>query len=79
MSGFDTADRPTKSGVLRTPEACFANLADFPFQPHYLEVDGLRVHYLDEGPRSAAPVLLLHGEPTSEAYARCEEPAARHH
>lgn len=64
MSDFNPAARPIKPGVLRTPEACFANLADFSFQPHYLEVDGLRVHYLDEGPRSAAPILLLHGEPT---------------
>ncbi|HXX49596.1 MAG TPA: haloalkane dehalogenase [Myxococcota bacterium] len=54
---------------LRTPDARFANLAGYPFAPHYLEVpDGeggeLRVHYVDEGPRAAAPILLLHGEPT---------------
>lgn len=55
--------------VLRTPDERFADLPDFPFTPHYAEVpsgDGpdLRVHYLDEGPADAAPVLLLHGEPT---------------
>jgi len=55
--------------VLRTPDERFAALADFPFAPHYATVradDGtaLRVHYLDEGPREAAPVLLLHGEPS---------------
>ena len=55
--------------VLRTPEDRFANLPDFPFAPHYRTVtdaDGteLRIHYLDEGPREAAPVLLLHGEPS---------------
>ena len=53
-----------KPGVLRTPDACFDGLADFPFPPHYVEVDGYRVHYLDEGPRDAAPILLLHGEPS---------------
>ena len=55
--------------VLRTPDERFADLADFPFAPHYADVraaDGtaLRMHYLDEGPRDAAPVLLLHGEPS---------------
>ena len=51
--------------VLRTPDERFAALPDFPFEPRYVEVgDGLRVHYLDEGPRDAAPVLLLHGEPS---------------
>jgi haloalkane dehalogenase len=54
---------------LRTPDARFANLPGWPFAPHYLEVDDgeggrLRMHYVDEGPRGAAPVLLLHGEPT---------------
>jgi haloalkane dehalogenase len=59
-----------KARVLRTPEACFADLPDFPYTPHYLELDGLpgsgglRVAYIDEGPRDAAPVLLMHGEPT---------------
>lgn len=53
----------------RTPDHCFAALEDYPFTPHYLEVDdtqggSLRVHYVDEGPSDAAVVLLLHGEPT---------------
>lgn len=64
MSDANVPARQIKPGVLRTPEECFANLSDFPYQPHYVEVDGLRVHYLDEGPRAAAPVLLMHGEPT---------------
>ena len=51
--------------VLRTPDERFADLPGFPFEPHYVEVaDGLRVHHLDEGPSDAAPVLLLHGEPS---------------
>lgn len=50
--------------VLRTPDECFADLPDFPFAPHYVEVDGLRVHHLDEGPADALVVLLLHGEPS---------------
>lgn len=53
-----------KPGVLRTPDECFASIMDFPFAPHYLEVDGYRVHYLDEGPSDAAPILLMHGEPS---------------
>ena len=50
--------------ALRTPDTRFADLPDFPFAPHYIEIDGLRQHYVDEGPRDAAPVLMLHGEPT---------------
>lgn len=49
----------------RTPDERFAALPDFPFAPHYLELkDGLRLHYLDEGPRDGPPVLMLHGEPS---------------
>lgn len=55
--------------VLRTPDERFADLVDYPFAPHYLTVtdaDGsdLRIHYVDEGPRDAAPILLMHGEPS---------------
>lgn len=51
--------------ALRTPDARFANLPDYPFEPHYVEVDGaIRMHYVDEGPRDGRVVLLLHGEPT---------------
>jgi haloalkane dehalogenase len=54
---------------LRTDDGCFANLPGYNFAAHYLMVDDseggqLRVHYLDEGPRDAEPILLLHGEPT---------------
>jgi haloalkane dehalogenase len=55
--------------VLRTPDERFSGLADWPFEPRYLEVndaDGtpLRIHYVDEGPRDGAPILLMHGEPS---------------
>ncbi len=51
--------------ILSTPENRFQNLPDYPFQPHYLEVDdGLRMHYVDEGDHAGAIVLLLHGEPS---------------
>jgi haloalkane dehalogenase len=46
----------------RTPDERFDGLPGYPFEPHYLDYDGLRLHYLDEG--SGPPVLLLHGEPT---------------
>jgi haloalkane dehalogenase len=49
---------------LRTPDDRFANLPGYNFAPHYVEIDGLRLHYIDEGPKNAAPVLLLHGEPS---------------
>ncbi len=55
--------------TLRTPDDRFASLPDFPFAPHYVDIaDGeggeLRVHYVDEGPSGAPPVLLMHGEPS---------------
>jgi haloalkane dehalogenase len=55
--------------TLRTPDERFENLPGFPYEPHYATIDDLdggmlRVHYADEGPRNAAPVLLMHGEPT---------------
>jgi haloalkane dehalogenase len=50
--------------LLRTPDERFANLPDYPFAPHYVEVDGVRIHYVDEGSASAEPVLMLHGEPS---------------
>jgi haloalkane dehalogenase len=50
--------------VLRTPDERFEKLDGYPFEPHYTEVDGLRVHHVDEGPRDGGPVLMLHGEPT---------------
>lgn len=51
--------------VIRTPEDRFADLPDYPFAPHYLEVaPGLRMHYVDEGPRDGRVVLMLHGEPS---------------
>lgn len=53
-----------KPGVLRTPDAWFEHISDFPFAPHYVEVDGYRIHYVDEGPRGASPILLMHGEPS---------------
>jgi len=48
--------------VYRTPDERFAGLPGFPYEPHYVEQEGLRMHYLDEG--GGDPVLCLHGEPT---------------
>lgn len=59
---------------LRTPETRFKRLSHYPFAPHYVELnsevlladgtEGLRMHYVDEGPAKADPVLMLHGEPS---------------
>lgn len=58
----------TDAGVhfVRTPDERFDGLEDFPWEPKYLTVDGLRMAYLDEGPRDGGKetILLLHGEPT---------------
>lgn len=49
----------------RTPDERFTKLPDYAFAPHYAQVgDGLRLHYVDEGPRAGRPVLMMHGEPS---------------
>lgn len=48
--------------VIRTPDERFADLPGFPYQPHYVEVNGLRMHYVDEG--QGEIILCLHGEPS---------------
>src|ERR1700736_6193735 len=51
--------------LVRTPEERFADLPGFPYAPRYATLpDGLRMHYVDEGPAGAETVLLLHGQPT---------------
>lgn len=50
--------------IYRTPQARFDDLPDYPFEPCYTDVEGLRVHHVESGPASADPVLMLHGEPT---------------
>lgn len=49
---------------LRTPEHRFMDLPDYPFKPNYHEVDGLRMHYVDEGDKRGQVVLMMHGEPS---------------
>jgi len=49
---------------LRTPDRRFENLPDYEFAASYVDIDGLRMHYVDEGPPGADPVLMLHGEPS---------------
>ena len=63
--------------LLRTPDERFANLPAYAFAPHYLDVDGVRIHYVDVGDPAGAPLLLLHGEPSwSYLYRRMVPPLA---
>ncbi|MEO0468763.1 MAG: haloalkane dehalogenase [Bacteroidota bacterium] len=51
--------------ILRTPEERFANLPDYPFEPHYFTTkEGIRIHYVDSGNHATETVLMLHGEPS---------------
>lgn len=56
----------TNDGVefVRTPDSCFDSLPDWPYTPEYVEIDGLRQAYVDEGPADGPVVLLLHGQPS---------------
>ena len=63
--------------VLRTSDARFLNLPGYDFDSHYVEIDSLRMHYLDEGPANGPVVLLLHGEPSwSYLYRKMVAPIA---
>ncbi len=61
--GSRVVSDPTPPYV-RTPDANFDDLADFPFEPHYLDVGGVRMHYVDEGPADGPVALMVHGMPT---------------
>lgn len=54
----------TTSEIYRTPDERFHDLPGYGFAPNYVDVDGLRMHYLDEGPRSGQPIVCFHGEPS---------------
>ena len=55
----------TAEGIeyVRTPEERFENLPGYDFAPNYVEIEGMRMHYLDEGPKDGPILLLLHGQP----------------
>ncbi len=61
-------EHPLRDDALRTPEACFAAIPDYPWQPRYLSdlptLTGLRLHYVDEGPQEGLTFLCLHGNPS---------------
>ena len=57
-----SSHREPRRTVIRTPDERFTHLPDFPYEPRYVEIDGLRVHYVDEGQGDV--ILCLHGEPT---------------
>lgn len=64
--------------VIRTPDERFDNLPGYPFAPHYVEVNGMRVHYVDEG--EGEIILCLHGEPSwSFLYRKMIPPLAANH
>jgi haloalkane dehalogenase len=56
---WTTAGRP----FVRTPDECFDGLPDYPWEPNFANVDGMRMHYVEAGDRSGEVVLLLHGQP----------------
>jgi pimeloyl-ACP methyl ester carboxylesterase len=56
----------TETGIefVRTPDACFASLTGYDYAPNYLTIDGMRMHYVDTGPRDGEVILMLHGQPS---------------
>ncbi len=67
IEGVEVEIMTTELGVefVRTPDACFENLPDWPYEPHYVEIDGLRQAYVDVGSgESGETILLLHGQPS---------------
>ena len=67
LDGVDVEIMTTESDVefVRTPDACFENLPDWPYESQYVEIDGLRQAYVDVGSgESGETILLLHGQPS---------------
>ncbi|MEC9464771.1 MAG: haloalkane dehalogenase [Myxococcota bacterium] len=62
----DPETMTTSAGVafVRTPDACFEDLKDWPYDAKYVEINGLRQAYVDAGPTDGPVVLLLHGQPS---------------
>lgn len=60
----DILKTPGGVAFLQTPEANFAGLRDYGHPPAFLEIDGLRMHYVDVGPLDGPIALLMHGMPT---------------
>ena len=60
----DLLETPAGVRFARTPDAAFEGLADYPWVPNYIEFEGLRLHYIDAGPRDGPVALLMHGMPT---------------
>ena len=56
----------TSEGIefVRTPDTRFKSLSGYDFSPNYVEINGLRMHYVDEGPKDGEVILMLHGQPT---------------
>lgn len=50
--------------LLKTPESRFKNLKDYPFKANYMDVGGVKMHYLDEGDKSNKTIFLFHGQPS---------------
>lgn len=55
---------PLKPNTIRTPDSAFENLTDYPFKPNYMQVDDMRMHYLDEGSHHDKAIFLFHGQPS---------------
>jgi len=69
QSGGDAIAFNPDTPVLRTPDTAFDSLTDFPYAPHYIDIEDtelgpLRVHYLEEGPADGHTIVLLHGQAT---------------
>ena len=66
LENHELAVQTTSEGIafVRTPDEFFEGLPDWPYEPKYVEIDGLRQGYVDEGPAEGDVVLLLHGQPS---------------
>ena len=81
MTGSDAEaeilSTPSGREYVRTPDRHFQDLEGYAYSPSYVEVDGLRVHYVDAGPPGGPVVLMLHGQPTwSYLYRKMIDPVA---
>src|SRR4051794_12550850 len=62
--GYGPPMSTSTTEIFRTPDERFANLPGYDFEPNYVEIDGLRLHYVEEGPSDGTPIVCFHGEPS---------------
>jgi haloalkane dehalogenase len=78
LKAWTKRENMSREDILRTPNAQFEGLSDYDFQANFMAINGIHLHYVDEGEKEAQPILLMHGEPSWSYLYRKMIPPLRH-